>query len=70
VERLIDQAVSAIRGQGKPVGSVPRVGKSWQALFDAGYDFIAANGDITWVRAAALAQAEAWSAYQQEAASR
>ncbi len=46
VEALIAEIVRVCRHEGKPLGTVPRLGKSWQQLFDAGFALIATGSDI------------------------
>jgi 4-hydroxy-2-oxoheptanedioate aldolase len=46
VEALIAAIVLACRHAGKPLGTVPRMGKSWQQLFNDGFSLIATGCDI------------------------
>lgn len=46
VEALIAEIAEATKSAGKPLGTVPRLGKSWQNLFDEGYSLIATGSDI------------------------
>ena len=48
VEELIAEIVRACRRAGKPLGTVPRIGKSWQQLFDEGFELIASGSDIAY----------------------
>ena len=64
VERLIAETVAAVRAAGKPLATVPRDGKSWQALFDDGYAVVASGSDIAIFRAAAAALAEEWRGHR------
>jgi 4-hydroxy-2-oxoheptanedioate aldolase len=60
VERLIAKAFAAIRAAGKPVGTVPRDGRSWRDLFADGYSLVATGSDLIHIREAVRAQAEEW----------
>ena len=64
VERLIAETVAAVRAAGKPLATVPRDGKNWQALFDDGYAVVASGSDIAIFRAAAAALAEEWRGHR------
>ncbi|MDQ2084171.1 aldolase/citrate lyase family protein [Xanthobacteraceae bacterium Astr-EGSB] len=66
VERLIAHAVAAIRAAGKPIGTVPRDGKSWRDLFVEGYALVAAGCDLIHIRDAVLAQAGEWRRHLDE----
>jgi 2-keto-3-deoxy-L-rhamnonate aldolase RhmA len=46
VEALIAETVTAVRKVGKPLGTVPRQGRSWQQLFDEGFLFVATGSEI------------------------
>ncbi|CAN5251291.1 aldolase/citrate lyase family protein [soil metagenome] len=63
VEALIAKTVAAVRKVGKPLASVPRVGKTFQQLFDEGYLAIAQGSDIYYYRQAATALMNEWRAY-------
>ncbi len=63
VEALIAEVVTAARGAGKPVATVPRRGKFWQALFDEGIDIVATGSEIYYFGTAATAQMQEWRAY-------
>ncbi|AYD00456.1 aldolase/citrate lyase family protein [Neorhizobium sp. NCHU2750] len=58
VEALITEAYAAIRKAGKPAATVPRDGRSWQALFDDGFQLVATGSDLAYIRQAVLAQAK------------
>ncbi|WP_332302743.1 HpcH/HpaI aldolase family protein [Rhizobium sp. GR12] len=58
VEDLIAKSYEAIRASGKPAATVPRHGRTWQALFDDGYQMVATGSDLAYVRDAALRQAD------------
>jgi 4-hydroxy-2-oxoheptanedioate aldolase len=60
VERLIAKAFNSIRTAGKPVGTVPREGRDWRALFADGYALVATGSDLIHIRQGVLAQAEEW----------
>jgi 4-hydroxy-2-oxoheptanedioate aldolase len=61
VEALIAEAYAAIRKAGKPAATVPRDGRSWQALFDDGFQIVATGSDLAYIRQAALGQAREWA---------
>lgn len=63
VEALIAEAYAAIRKANKPAATVPRDGRSWQALFDDGFQMVATGSDLAHIRQAALAQAKEWSGW-------
>jgi 4-hydroxy-2-oxoheptanedioate aldolase len=46
VEALIAEIVQVCNRAGKPLGTVPRIGKSWQQLIDDGFSLLAAGCDI------------------------
>lgn len=64
VSRLIAAAESAVRAAGKPLATVPRVGKSWQDLFAEGYLAVAAISDLAMLRQGVVEAAEAWRRHQ------
>jgi 4-hydroxy-2-oxoheptanedioate aldolase len=64
VSRLIAQAESAVRAAGKPLATVPRIGKTWQDLFAEGYLAVAAASDLAMLRQGVVETAEAWRRYQ------
>jgi len=64
VERLIAETVTAVRSAGKPLATVPRDGKSWQALFEDGFAVVASGSDIAIFRSAAATLAQEWRAYR------
>ena len=63
VEALIAECISAVQPTGKPLGTVPRRGKTWQQAFDDGFSFVAAGSDIYYFRTAAEAQYRDWLRY-------
>ncbi len=63
-EALIVEAVAAARRAGKPVATVPRQGKSWQALFDDGLEIVATGSEIYYFRIAAAQQMAEWRRYR------
>ena len=64
VSRLIAEAESAVRAAGKPLATVPRVGKSWQDLFSEGYLAVATTSDLAMLRQGVVEAAEGWRRYQ------
>ena len=63
VEVLIAEAVAAARAAGKPVATVPRQGKPWQAVLDDGFDMVATGSEVYYFRLAAAQQMADWRAY-------
>jgi len=55
VRRLVAQAEVAMRASGKPMGTVPSAGASWQSLFESGYRLVPLANDVSLMRDAALA---------------
>ena len=55
VEALIARAVEAARAAGKPLASVPRVGRSWQQILDDGFAMVASGSEIFFYRQAVAA---------------
>ena len=55
VRALVAEAESAMRASGKPMGTVPSAGATWQELVDAGYKFVPVASDVGLMRDAALA---------------
>jgi 4-hydroxy-2-oxoheptanedioate aldolase len=62
VRRLVVQAEAAMRASGKPMGTVPSAGATWQSLVESGYKFIPAANDVVLLRDAALAAARGFAA--------
>lgn len=62
VRALVDQAEAAMRASGKPMGTVPSAGATWQGLVDAGYRFIPAANDVVLLREGALAAVRDYAA--------
>jgi 4-hydroxy-2-oxoheptanedioate aldolase len=52
VEALIAEIVQVCKRAGKPLGTVPRLGKSWQQLVDNGFSLVATGSDIAIYNAA------------------
>jgi 4-hydroxy-2-oxoheptanedioate aldolase len=46
VTALIAQAMTAARNAGKPLASVPRIGRTWQQIFDDGFEMVATGSEI------------------------
>lgn len=64
VEALIARAMRAAREAGKPLASVPRVGRTWSEVLDDGFAMVAAGSEIFYYRTAAKALVEAWEGYK------
>ena len=56
---LIARAERAIKTSGKKLGSIAFAGRSFQQMFEHGYDLIAASTDMTLMREGALAEVTA-----------
>jgi len=52
---LVAQAEVAMRASGKPMGTVPGAGATWQSLFASGYQLVPLTSDVALMRDAALA---------------
>ena len=59
VMALITRAETATKAAGKKLGSIAFAGRSFQQMFDHGYDLIAASTDLTLMREGALAEVRA-----------
>ena len=55
VRALVKQAETAMRGSGKPMGTVQSAGADWRALIEAGYQFIPVANDVSLMRDGARA---------------
>ena len=55
VEALIAKAVAAARAAGKPLATVPRVGRSWRQVLDDGFAMVASGSEIFFYRQAVSA---------------
>ena len=55
VRALVRQAETAMRGSGKPMGTVQSAGADWRALIEAGYQFIPVANDVSLMRDGARA---------------
>jgi 4-hydroxy-2-oxoheptanedioate aldolase len=66
VEALIAEAVREVKAVGKPLATVPRIGKSWQDLMDEGYCFVATGSEIYSYRTAAVELMKGWHAYRRQ----
>ena len=53
VRALVAQAEAAMLGSGKPMGTVPSAGATWQSLIEAGYSFLPVASDVSLLRDAA-----------------
>ena len=63
VDRLVALSLSAAKRHGKWAGTVPSTKRTWQTLFDDGFDFVLPSGDISMLRDAATAEIAEYSAY-------
>jgi 4-hydroxy-2-oxoheptanedioate aldolase len=64
VEALIARAMAAARQAGKPLASVPRIGRSWQQVFDDGFAMVATGSEIYYYRTATQALLAEWRDYR------
>ncbi|SDB29806.1 HpcH/HpaI aldolase family protein [Bauldia litoralis] len=64
VTALIEQAMKAAVDAGKPLASVPRIGRSWQQVFDDGFLMVATGSEIYYYRQATTALMGEWRAYR------
>jgi len=55
VRELVAQAEAAMRASGKPMGTVPSAGATWQNLLESGYRLVPVASDVGLMRDAALA---------------
>jgi 4-hydroxy-2-oxoheptanedioate aldolase len=55
VRELVAQAEKAMRASGKPMGTVPSAGATWQNLLESGYRLVPVASDVSLMRDAALA---------------
>ena len=55
VRDLVIQAETAMRASGKPMGTVPSAGATWEALLEAGYQLLPVASDVGLLRDAAMA---------------
>jgi 4-hydroxy-2-oxoheptanedioate aldolase len=62
VAALIERAEKAILASGKPMGTVPHPGATWQDMFERGYRFVNAGSDIARLRDGAVADVRAFRA--------
>jgi 4-hydroxy-2-oxoheptanedioate aldolase len=64
VAALIGHAEKRILASGKPMGTVPHPGSTWQDMFGRGYAFVNAGSDVSRLRDGALADIRAFRAAQ------
>jgi 4-hydroxy-2-oxoheptanedioate aldolase len=64
VEALIAEAVREVKAVGKPLATVPRIGKSWQDLMGEGYCFVATGSEIYSYRTAMVELMKGWHTYR------
>jgi len=62
VAALIERAEKAILAAGKPMGTVPHPGATWQDMFERGYQFVNAGSDVSRLRDGAVADVKAFRA--------
>ncbi|CAM5762278.1 2,4-dihydroxyhept-2-ene-1,7-dioic acid aldolase [Labrys miyagiensis] len=55
VRTLVEAAETAMIASGKPMGTVPSAGATWQSLVESGYRLIPVASDVSLMRDAALA---------------
>ena len=55
VRALVAKAETAMRASGKPMGTVPSAGATWQSLFQSGYQLVPVALDVVLLRDSALA---------------
>lgn len=55
VRALVAKAEAAMRASGKPMGTVPSAGATWQSLVESGYQLVPACSDVSLMRDAARA---------------
>ena len=67
VEALIAETVAAVRKVGKPLGTVPRQGRTWQQLFDEGFLLVATGSEIFAYRKHAQELMAGWQDYRRSA---
>jgi 4-hydroxy-2-oxoheptanedioate aldolase len=68
VQALIAETVATVRKIGKPLGTVPRQGRTWQQLFDEGFLFVATGSEIFAYRTHAQDLVAGWRTYQRQLA--
>lgn len=56
VAALLGRAEDGLKRSGKPFGTIPHAGFSWQDLFGRGYALMTASGDVRLLREGALAE--------------
>ena len=60
VNALIRQTVAAVQAVGKPLATVPRIGRSWQEVYADGFLMVAYNSEINIYRQALMALMREW----------
>lgn len=60
VEVAIKSSMDAAKAAGKPLGTVPRAGRSWQQCFDDGFGMVATGSELYYYRQAVTAQMKEW----------
>ena len=64
VRALVRRCEEIILASGKPMGTVPSAGASWQELFQRGYRMVVGPHDVILLREAARAAAQDYAAYR------
>jgi 4-hydroxy-2-oxoheptanedioate aldolase len=64
VRRLVERAEEAILESGKPMGTVPSAGASWQELFERGYRMVVGAHDIALLRDAARQSVQEYTKFR------
>ena len=69
-EKALEAAdrVDADRAAGKPLATVPRIGRTWQQLLDEGFLLVATGSEIYYYREAVKRLREDWRTYSGEGA--
>lgn len=64
VRRLVERVEEIILKSGKPMGTVPSAGASWQELFDRGYRMVVGPHDVALLRDAATKAVEEYKKFR------
>ena len=67
VRDLVRRAEEVILASGKPMGTVPSAGASWQELFARGYRLVVGPHDVALLREAARAAVREYTHFRAEA---
>ena len=69
VRSLVKRAEDIILSSGKPMGTVPSAGASWQELFDRGYRMVVGPHDVALLRDAARQAVQEYAGFRNGRAS-